>query len=159
MKSTIAEAWATSFYAGFTPKAPGTAGALVGLLLAYLLSHFAYFSGWHLGGLGLALLLPSIWAANVLIAESGTKDPQIIVMDETIGQLLAFIGVGWGAIVPGTYVAAFALFRLFDMTKVFPVSAFERLPGGWGVMMDDVMAGLYAALGVWALREFGGLPV
>lgn len=159
MKSAIAEAWATSFYAGLLPKAPGTAGALVGLALAYLLSHFAFFSGWHLGGLALALLLPSVWASNVVIAESGSKDPQLVVMDETVGQMLAFIGVGWGPITIWTYLAAFVLFRFFDITKIFPVSAFERLPGGWGVMMDDVMAGLYAAFGLWILREFGSLPV
>lgn len=158
MKNAIAEAWATSFFAGFAPKAPGTAGALVGLALAYLLSRFAFFSGWHLAALALILILPSVWATNVVIEETGKKDPQLVVMDETVGQMLAFAGVGWGVIGPWTFVVAFVLFRLFDITKPFPVNAFEKLPHGWGVMMDDVMAGVYAALVLWGLREFAALP-
>lgn len=158
MKSAIAEAWATSFYAGLAPKAPGTAGALVGIAMAYLLTQFAFFSGWHLAALALAMLLPSVWATNVVIDETGLKDPQLVVMDETVGQLLAFAGAGWGAIGPWTFVVAFALFRGFDIVKPFPVNACEKMPRGWGVMMDDVMAGVYAALVLWCLREFASLP-
>jgi phosphatidylglycerophosphatase A len=159
MKSAIAEAWSTVFYAGFVPKAPGTAGALVGVLLAYLLSAFAFFTGWHLAILGFALVLPSVWAANSVIDETKSKDPQTVVMDEVIGQLVTFAGIGWAAPNAWTYWAAFGLFRFFDVTKIFPVSAFEKLPRGWGVMMDDVMAGAYAALCLWILRTFASLPL
>lgn len=154
MKSALAEAWSTSFYAGFVPKAPGTAGALVGLLLAFLLQHFLFFTGWHLAGLAFLLLPFSVWAANVVIAETGLKDPQIIVMDETLGQLLAFGGLGLAAAGPWEFVAAFAAFRFFDVTKVFPVNLLERLPRGWGVMLDDYGAGLYAAVVLWGLKAF-----
>jgi phosphatidylglycerophosphatase A len=159
MKAAIAEAWATAFYAGLVPKAPGTAGALVGVLLAYLLHHFAYFTGWHLVALALVLLLPSVWAANFVIDETKAKDPQVVVMDEVLGQMVVFAGVGWGSFSAATYVAAFALFRFFDIVKPFPVSALERLPRGWGVMLDDYGAGAMGALVLWMLREFASLPL
>ncbi len=157
MKSAIAEVWATAFYAGYVPKAPGTAGALVGLALAFVLHQYAFFVNFHFPALALAFLLPSVWAANVVIAETKLKDPQMVVMDEVLGQWVVFAGAA--QFTPLTYVVAFALFRLFDIWKPFPVNLFERAPGGWGVMLDDLMAGLYGAFFLWILREFAGLPL
>ncbi|MDX2267630.1 MAG: phosphatidylglycerophosphatase A [Bryobacter sp.] len=155
MRSALAEAWATAFYAGYVPKAPGTAGALVGVLLAFLLQRFAFFTGWHLAALAAVLLPASVWAANVVIAESGLKDPQMVVMDEVLGQLLVFGGLGLGNATPLAYVVAFVLFRFFDITKVFPVNHLEKLPRGWGVMLDDYGAGVYGAVVLGVLRGYG----
>jgi phosphatidylglycerophosphatase A len=157
MKSAIAEVWSTAFYAGYVPKAPGTAGALAGVGLAWLLHQYAFFVNFHFPVLALALLAPSVWAAGVVIGETREKDPQTIVMDEVLGQLVVFLGAA--RFTPLTFVVAFAAFRLFDIWKPFPVNLFERLPGAWGVMMDDLMAGLYGAFLLWVLREFAGLAL
>jgi phosphatidylglycerophosphatase A len=157
MKLAIAEVIATSFYAGYTPKAPGTAGALVGVLLVFLLHHFTYFTVYHLAGFFAVILLPSIWASNVLIDNLQLKDPQCIVIDEVLGQMVAFFAADLDK--PLAYLAAFVLFRLFDIYKPFPVNLFEKLTRGWGVIADDLMAGLYAALVIYILRNFLNLPL
>lgn len=157
MKIAIAEVIATSFYAGYAPKAPGTAGALVGVLLVYLLHRFAFFTSYHVAFFALALLLPAVWASNQLIAALGKKDPQCIVVDEVLGQMLAFTGLNLDQ--PLLFLLAFGLFRAFDIYKPFPVNLFERLPGGWGVMADDLMAGVYAAAVLHLLRNFANLPL
>lgn len=157
MKAAIAEVVATSFYAGYVPKAPGTAGALAGVLLVYLLHHFTYFTSYHVGIFAVVLVWPAIWASNVLIEELQQKDPQIIVIDEVLGQMLAFVGGNLDSV--WTYGAALGLFRLFDIWKPFPVGLFEKLPGGAGVICDDLMAGLYAAFVMYVLRNFVLLPL
>lgn len=157
MKFAIAEVVATAFYAGYAPKAPGTAGALVGLLLVYLLEHFLFFTNLHIAAVVLVLLAPSVWATNRMIASTGLKDPQVVVVDEVLGQMLAFLPL-W-RFTPLNFVVAFALFRLFDIWKPFPVNAFEKLPGGWGVIADDLMAGLYAALLSYIAQNFLQLPL
>ncbi len=88
--------------------------------------------------------MPAAWAAGVTAIASGRKDPQFVVIDEVIGTWIAMAGAlryNWGA-----YLAALALFRLFDIWKPAPVRQLESLPGGWGINLDDVMAGIYAAL-------------
>jgi phosphatidylglycerophosphatase A len=157
MKLAIAEVVATSFYAGYAPKAPGTAGALVGVLLVFLLHRFTFFTSWHVLFFMLVCLLPSIWATNQLIAALKTKDPQCVVIDEVLGQMLAFAGSTLDQ--PWTYVTAFAAFRFFDIAKPFPIRLLERLPGGVGVIVDDLMAGVYAAGSLYVLRNFLNLPL
>jgi len=157
MKLAIAEAIGTSFYAGYMPKAPGTAGAAVGVLVVYLLHRFAYFNSYDLGWFVLVALVPCIWASNVLIEALNSKDPQCIVADEVLGQMVSFIGVDLSK--PLSYLVAFGLFRAFDIWKPYPVNLFERLPGGYGVMMDDLMAGIYAAGVMYLLRHFLNLPL
>ncbi|HVT24476.1 MAG TPA: phosphatidylglycerophosphatase A, partial [Rhizomicrobium sp.] len=78
-------------------------------------------------------------------------DPSEAVIDELAGQWLAcaFAPLSWQG-----YLAAFVLFRFFDMTKIWPVSAAERARGGWGVMFDDIVAGLIAGVIVWALHDW-----
>lgn len=157
MKFAIAEVVATAFYAGYSPKAPGTAGALVGLLLVYLLEHFLYFTNLHIAAVALVLFLPSVWATNAMIDSTGLKDPQVVVVDEVLGQMLAFLPL-W-SFTALDFVVAFALFRLFDIWKPFPVGAFEKLPRGWGVIADDLMAGIYAALVCYIAQNFLHLPL
>lgn len=156
MKAGIAEVIATWFYVGTIPKAPGTCGALAGVLLVFLLHRYAFFVSLHFAILAVLLLPLMVWASNVVIGATGVKDPQVIVADEVLGQVIAFLPVteyGWMS-----GLAALGLFRLFDIWKPFPVNVLERLPRGWGVMMDDVMAGVYAALGVYIGKHFLMLP-
>jgi phosphatidylglycerophosphatase A len=153
MKTAIAEVIATGFYSGYAPKAPGTFGTAVGLLLVLVVNRFLYFINWHIGLLTLVCLLPSLWATQVMIKESKEKDPQFVVIDEVLGLWVAFIAVTNFAN-PVSYLAAFGFFRLFDIWKPFPVRLFEKLPGAVGVIADDLVAGLYAALCIYILRNF-----
>ena len=94
--------------------------------------------------LALLLLAPAIWAADISARAANAKDPQFVVVDEVIGQWIALAGartLNWKS-----YLAAFVLFRLFDIWKPPPVRQLERLPGGIGINADDAMAGVYAAL-------------
>ena len=97
-----------------------------------------------------------ILAANVVASETGKKDPSEVVLDEVAGQLIALLfapGAHWKYV-----LASLILFRSFDILKPPPVRQLERLPGGWGIMMDDVAAGLLALLVVQVLHRFGWLP-
>jgi phosphatidylglycerophosphatase A len=140
----LALAIATWFGCGYAPKGPGTAGALGALLAALLLSRGAGWSPLEAGVAAAILLLPSIWAAGHVAKMQGGKDPQIVVVDEVVGQWLALAGANawnWQNV-----LGAFILFRLFDIWKPAPVRQMERWPGGLGIVADDVMAGIYAAL-------------
>jgi phosphatidylglycerophosphatase A len=98
------------------------------------------------------LLAPGIWSASVVAKETNTSDPQIVVVDEVIGQWITLAGAA--AFNWKTWLAGFALFRLLDMWKPAPARQLERLPGGWGIVADDVMAGLYGALAIFVLDRF-----
>jgi phosphatidylglycerophosphatase A len=150
-------AWvvATFFGAGCLKPGPGTWGSVAALLL------WAAAWGLHLSAAGLAwalaagiafTLLCGIPAATIVERESGQTDPGFVVVDEAAGQWIALLGS------PADWrhgLLALVLFRLFDITKPFPVRRFERLPAGWGIVFDDVAAGLYA-LGIASLaRHFG----
>jgi phosphatidylglycerophosphatase A len=139
---------ATWFGCGYAPKAPGTAGSLAGLVIAIACGYAGYGRG-ALLVLTAVLLAPGIWSASVVAKETNTTDPQIVVVDEVIGQWVTLAGAStfnWK-----TYMAAFALFRLLDMWKPAPARQLESLPGGWGIVADDVMAGLYGALAIFLL--------
>jgi len=139
---------ATWFGCGYAPKAPGTAGSLAGLAIAIALYYFGLGRG-ALLALTAILLAPGIWSASVVAKETNTLDPHIVVVDEVIGQWITLAGAAtfnWK-----TYLAAFALFRLLDVWKPAPARQLESLPGGWGIVADDVMAGLYGALAIFLL--------
>ncbi len=138
MRSVARFVW-TVGYSGLVPVAPGTAGSLVGLGLVMLAR--AAEQPW-LEPLGLlAVLAVGVWAAGVAERHYGREDPGAVVIDEVAGMSVTLLGipVGWGGAVLG-----FLAFRLFDIVKPFPARSAERLPGGWGVMADDVVAGVYA---------------
>ena len=142
----------TWFGCGYSPVAPGTAGSLAALLIAIALHEFAGFAWWHFLLLAAAVFGPAVWAAGVTARESGRKDPQFVVIDEVIGLWIALAGaVSFNWI---TYLAAFALFRLFDIWKPPPVRQLEAIPGGLGINLDDVMAGCYAALVLFVAGRF-----
>ena len=139
---------ATWFGCGYAPKAPGTAGSLAGLLIAMALHYMGYGRGMLLA-LTAILMAPGIWSASVVARETNTTDPHIVVVDEVIGQWITLAGAAtfnWK-----TWIAAFALFRVLDVWKPAPARQLESLPGGWGIVADDVMAGLYGALGIFVL--------
>ncbi len=139
--------------AGLSPFAPGTAGSVVGVLLFFGLARLplpVFALTW------LALLALSIWAADQAGRQFGVVDDGRIVIDEVVGQLLALaplVGapVSWPLLVTG-----FVAFRVFDVWKPGLVGRAERtLPGGFGVVMDDVLAGVLAGLVVGACRLAG----
>jgi phosphatidylglycerophosphatase A len=144
IKIKAAALLATWFGCGYSPRAPGTAGSVAAALIGLALHYYAGFAWWQFLVLAALLFGPAVWASDVTAKATGLKDPQIVVIDEVIGQWIAFAGarpLNWKS-----GLAALALFRLFDIWKPPPVRQLERLPGGLGINADDVMAGIYAAL-------------
>jgi phosphatidylglycerophosphatase A len=144
MRTKLAIQLATWFGCGYSPVAPGTAGSLAALVIGILLHEYAGFTGWHFLVLAAVLFAPATWAATITAEFKKLKDPQIVVVDEVLGQWISLAGartLNWKS-----YLAAFALFRLFDIWKPPPVRQLEALPGGLGINLDDVMAGTYGAL-------------
>ncbi len=132
---------ATGFYSGKIPVAPGTFGSVVGLLGCWLLSGLAPLKGLPvlIGCIGL-----SMWIAGQAETILGATDPGRIVIDEMAGMAVTLYGLPFS---PGNALAGFLLFRFFDIWKPFPIRQLERrIPGGAGVVMDDVLAGVYATL-------------
>ena len=131
---------------GLLPVAPGTAGSLVGLFVCLPL----LWLGWvvHLAA-ALILAGVAVLAADRLVRETGDADPQRVVIDELVGMWLAALAVPAQAYELG---AVFVLFRIFDVVKPAPIPRLERLPGGWGVVADDVAAGLLARAAWWLLK-------
>lgn len=143
---------ATFFYVGLLKPAPGTWGSLAALPVFYAL-HIV--GGPWLCVIGIAVAyIAGHWATTRETARAGIEDPGWIVIDEVAGQWVALlpltfgaasVGVGIGALWPG-WIAAFALFRLFDIWKPGPVGAADRRGDVTGVMLDDVIAGAMAAV-------------
>jgi phosphatidylglycerophosphatase A len=152
--SKAAWAIATWFGCGLVPIAPGTAGAL-GAVPLYLLA----VRGGRLGVAAAAVAVTAIgvWASAVVARELHKKDPQLVVVDEVAGLLVTMLPVAapsWCSVAIG-----FALFRLFDVVKPWPVRRLESLPSGWGIVLDDVAAGALGAIvmiGVQALPHLIG---
>ncbi|WP_245570629.1 phosphatidylglycerophosphatase A family protein [Arenimonas composti] len=145
---------AAGFGAGFSPWAPGTVGSLAALVPWWFLLRDLSLPVY------LAVLVATFvlgcWAAHWTIRRTGIEDPSVVVWDEYVGMWIALIllPAGWPWV-----VAAFALFRLFDIWKPWPVSwADSKLHGGFGAMLDDAFAGLWALallqLGAWLLSRF-----
>jgi phosphatidylglycerophosphatase A len=147
LKTRVAYVLATWFGCGYVPKAPGTAGTLGAVPLYLLLRPYGLYVV-----LGVALLLTvvGIWAADIVAKHSGLKDPQLVVIDEVAGVLvtLAVAPLTWTGLIVGV-----VLFRLFDQTKPFPARWAERnLPGGYGIVLDDIAAGVWGAAVIMGLR-------
>ncbi|WP_028578284.1 phosphatidylglycerophosphatase A family protein [Desulfomicrobium escambiense] len=143
LSSRLATHLATLGPAGRMPKAPGTWGSLAAAAAAPVL--FLPLPLWARLAV-LAVLFPvGAWCAGRTEKCLCCKDPSCVVVDELWGQWIALLPLG--AAEPLWIVPAFLLFRLFDIAKPWPVRASERwLPGGWGIMIDDGLAGLYALL-------------
>jgi phosphatidylglycerophosphatase A len=146
---------ATGFGSGHFPIAPGTAGTLavipIHALLAWWLSPGALLL------VAVAFVPLAIAAAAREAAATGVKDPSIVVVDEWAGYLITVAAHPFSWI---TVVAGFVLFRILDVVKPYPARRLEDLPGGYGIVLDDVAAGIYGALLLWGLRLtiFPGQP-
>jgi phosphatidylglycerophosphatase A len=132
---------------GYFPVAPGTAGSLVGVGIVLGLGLLPVAPAWHSTAVAVAaILLMVVGAGAAGRAETffGRVDPGQVVIDEVVGQMIALVAwpvAGWK-----TYMAGFILFRFFDIVKPFPARRCERIAGGWGIMLDDVVAGAYSLL-------------
>jgi phosphatidylglycerophosphatase A len=193
-KPRLAYAIATVLGVGYIPKAPGTFGSLVGVLVGVLSAAVWVVLALVLTIVGLGvdiptiaghsapwlLFLPSVlvvgaigiagvWSASRVANHAGLEDPQFVVIDEISGQHLTLLlglaprlhldsdvflltsrVLNWKCLLLG-----FILFRVFDIWKPFPVRQLEKLPGGWGIMADDWMAGVYAAICLRLALQFG----
>ena len=144
MTAKLAIPLATWFGCGYSPVAPGTAGSLAALAMR------SCFTSMPASPRGTSCSWPRCSSSPprgrppITAEVKKLKDPQIVVVDEVLGQWIALAGartLNWKS-----YLAAFALFRLFDIWKPPPVRQLEALPGGLGINVDDVMAGAYGAL-------------
>ena len=140
---------ATGCYSGYLPKAPGTWGSLVGLVqysLLHTLSLPVYLA-----------VVAGLFVVGSFVAGEAEKildnrDPGVVVIDEIVGILIAMIAV---PLTPLTMVLGFVLFRIFDILKPFPVNFFDqRFHGGLGIMLDDVIAGIYSLIILQLLVHF-----
>ena len=150
---------------GYFPVAPGTLGSLVGvvlflglhrltdnLLIPYVLKHqlnYAFLQSIQLSVMLVAILivtLAGIWAGTKAERLVGRKDRGAVVIDEVSGQMIALLSASFFIGGPWTIVSAFILFRTFDIWKPYPIRQLEGLKSGLGIMLDDVAAGLYAAV-------------
>jgi phosphatidylglycerophosphatase A len=136
---------ATAGGAGYFPIAPGTAGSLVGVAVVAALAQFPLGRAASIAVLAaatLALFAAGVWAAGEAEKFFGRTDPGQVVIDEVVGQMLTFLLIPhatWKWLAGG-----FILFRVFDIVKPFPAREAERIPRGWGIMLDDVVAGVYS---------------
>ena len=158
MKSKIANLFATYFGLGLSKFAPGTMGSLGTLPLAYALIYFGGFGALLIAAI---IIFPlGVMATHIVIKETRITDPSKVVIDETVGQLLAFVPLAYVSINSllgyesfAYYLCGFLFFRLFDIKKMGPVKYFDsRVLNAYGVMLDDVCAGIFAGIclyGVW----------
>lgn len=149
--NAIAKTLATALGAGYSPVAPGTCGTLVAVPLAWALRGFAV---WQFVAVTLAITLLAVWAAAVADRAWGTHDSGRIVIDEVAGYLATMTLVSRATWAP--LVVGFVVFRALDIIKPPPVRWLdENLPGGWGVVLDDVAAGVIGMALMVALDRFG----
>lgn len=142
MKQLI-ELSATFFYSGYLRPASGTWGSLLAWIIYGILFHTIGINYYGMGISILIITLLGVYTSSEFEKESQKHDPSEVVIDEWAGQWIALI------LIPQNYLAfflAFFLFRFFDITKIWPANIAQKLPGGWGIMVDDIIAGIYAGL-------------
>ena len=130
---------------------PGTVGSALALLIIWIVP----FSRAGLLVFFVAVTLVGTWAAHRAERQLGVKDPGVIVIDEVAGMTLSILPF---PLTPSVLIAGFVLFRLFDIVKPFPAGASQRATGGIGVMIDDLIAGLYALVVIAIGRAALGWP-
>lgn len=140
-------------YVGFFPIAPGTAGSLAALAL-YVPVQWVGEPLADAAAIAIVFGL-GVWASTRAEALLGTSDPGPVVIDEVLGMLIT---LAWMPLSLGGVVAGFVLFRIFDVIKPFPARRLEDAPRGWGIMLDDAMAGVYGQvalrLGAWLVPSW-----
>jgi len=138
---SLAKLIATFFGIGYAPIAPGTAASLVTVFIyKYLLYKFSWSTQL---GLMLFIYLIGVWASSNYSREKRLEDPRTVVIDEVLGQIMALflLSPTWPLM-----LAAFLLFRIFDVIKPFFIRRAEHYSSGWGIMLDDIVAGLYSSI-------------
>ena len=147
MKRFIIYTIGTGLGSGYIPIAPGTAGSLIALLIYFLFP----LSSVHWLLISVLLFFVGVWVGSEIEKNEG-DDPGLVVIDEMVGQWLAVI------FLPPTLVTlliGFVLFRVFDIFKPYPINRSQKLKGGWGIMIDDVLAGVYANIIIHAIYIYG----
>ena len=137
MKNALVRLVATGLYSGYSPFVPGTVGSIPAWLIGFFLVRDNVMI---MGIVTVVTLIISVWSAGEAEKLFG-HDARKIVIDEWAGMFLAFLFVPYSLT---NFVIAFVAFRVFDVVKITPAHQAERLPGGWGVTMDDVVAGIQA---------------
>jgi len=142
--------WSTFFYTGYSPVAPGTFASALGAAIAILLSGHWFF-----------YILFSIFITVIGFRVSGImekivkqKDPGCVVIDEVAGIMVAFFLL---PVTPAIVMTTFFLFRAFDMFKIYPANVWENRGGAKGIMMDDIMAGVYTNIVMQIAVRFAGV--
>lgn len=142
-----------TFGVGYLPLIPGTFGSMVGVAIFLLLVYWPL----QLAFIPVIVVL-GIWAASRTEKLLGRKDPGKVVVDEVAGQMISLMPIAFLANGPWIVwvIVSFNLFRLFDIFKPYPARRFEALHGGFGIMMDDLVAGVYGAIGTAiVIKAFG----
>jgi len=145
--SLLTKCIGTILFTGYSPVAPGTAGALMALIPLII---FPEMTTLTLSIMILCGLVIGVWTSKKFETVYG-DDPQVVVVDETVGMwvTMLFLPITW------SYLAAgFLFFRIFDIIKPPPARQLESLRNGWGIMLDDVAAGIYAGLTVYLITIF-----
>ena len=136
MSNSLAKIFATFFYIGFMPFAPGTTASMAGMLVYFLLyRHMALYILAFV-----VLTLVGFLTAGRVEKNLNRKDPPCVVIDEVAGVMIALFML---PMTPSVIITAFFLFRAFDMFKIYPANKLQALTGSLGIMMDDVVAGVY----------------
>ena len=155
MKLQFAEFFASVIFIGKFPKAPGTFASLMASLFLYFVLLYQNQASIDLRLL-MAILVPflffvGVFSSSIVIKEINDKDPSSIVIDEWVGQWIPFIFLPLNI---QNLVLSFIFFRIFDISKILFINKFESFSGGWGVMLDDVLAGFYALVLVIIINQF-----
>ena len=147
MKNILSNWFSTVFKIGYLPIAPGTWGSLTALIVWYVL--VGHISSITLIVLIVVIFTLGVYTSSVIESNLTIKDPSIVVIDEWVGQWIVLLflpkSMLWGLV-------AFLLFRLFDIWKPYPINKLDNMHGGWGIMLDDVLAGIYALVVISILR-------
>ncbi len=140
---------ASGAYTGFSPVASGTVGSLLGVPLGLF---FMSSDPWRFGIFFAIFVMLSWWLSHKAQEYLGSEDPKEVVIDEILGQTLAIYFIPYSII---NLVLIFLLFRFFDILKPFPISNFEkRFRGGGGIILDDILAAVYAVIAFRVIRNF-----
>ena len=145
----LAKLLSTFFYIGYSPLAPGSAASLAGVVICYALQSHAvlYIMVWA------AVTAAGFTFAGHMEKMAGKKDPSCVVIDEVSGMMIALfmLPFKWPVV-----ISAFFLFRAFDMFKIYPANKMESLPGAAGIMMDDIVAGIYTNVVMQVVIKLAG---
>ena len=137
LRKKITEVIASCFYIGYIPGAPGTYGSLFALLL---ISQFSFLTK---NISVIFFIVIGLIFSTLMEKQTGKKDDQRIVIDEFVGMLITFYFVEPNLLY---LIIGFILFRLYDIYKPYPIKKTQKLPSGWGILLDDVLAGVYARI-------------